>query len=101
VAPTTQIPQVAPIPVDNVVTLVRVVNSMRELECDSFLGEPDAEIAGRWLRTVEDIMEQIQVTEDFRVNCVTHLLSNRARSWWDTVRSRRPAGFWTWTEFRV
>jgi len=71
------------------------------LGCDSFSGDPDAEIVDRWLRTVEDIMEQIRVTEDLRVNCATHLLSDRARSWWDTVRSRRPAGFWTWTEFRV
>jgi phage gp46-like protein len=84
-----------------VVTLVRAVKSMRELGCDSFSGEPDAEIAGRWLRTVEDIMEQIRVTEDLRVNCVTHLLSDKARSWWDIVRSRRPTGSWTWTEFRV
>jgi len=71
------------------------------LGCDSFSGDPDAEIVDRWLRTVEDIMEQIRVTEDLRVNCATHLLSDRARSWWDTVRSRRPTGFWTWTEFRV
>jgi hypothetical protein len=85
VAPATQIPQVAPTPVDNVVTLVRVVKSMRELGCDSFSGEPDAEIAGRWLRTIEDVMEQIRVTEDLRVNCATHLLSDKARSWWDIV----------------
>jgi hypothetical protein len=101
VAPATQIPQVAHTPVDNVVTLVRVVKSMRELGCDSFSGEPDVEIAGRWLRTIEDIMEQIRVTEELRVHCATHLLSDRARSWWDTMRSRRPAGSWTWIEFRV
>jgi len=77
VAPATQIPQVALIPVDNVVTLVRVVKSIRELGCDSFSGEPDAKITGRWLRTVEDIMEQIRVTEDLRVNFTTHLLSDR------------------------
>jgi hypothetical protein len=80
VAPATQIPQVAPTPLDNVVTLVWVAKSMRELGCDSFSGEPDVEIAGRWLRTVENIMEQIQVTEDLLVNCATHLLSDRARS---------------------
>ena len=64
VAPATQIPQVAPTPVDNVVTLVRVVKCMWELGCDSFSGEPDAKIASTWLHTVEDIMEQIWVTED-------------------------------------
>ena len=83
------------------VTLVWVVKSMWEFGCDSFSGEPDAEIAGRWLRTTADIMEQIQLIEDLRVNYATHLLSDRARSWWDTVRSRRPVGSWTWAEFRA
>jgi len=32
---------------DNMVTLVRIVKSMRELGCGPFLGEPDAEVAGR------------------------------------------------------
>lgn len=33
----------------SVVTLVRVVKSMRELGCKLFAGEPDVEITGRWL----------------------------------------------------
>jgi len=74
---------------DNVVTLVQIVKSMRELGCEPFLGEPDPEIAGRWLHTIEDTLDQIQVTEGLRVNCAAHLLFDRARSWWDTVRSRR------------
>ena len=78
--------------VDNVVTLVWIVKSMRELGCERFLGEPDAEIVGRWLRTIEDTQDQMQVTESLRVNCVAYLCSNKGRSWWDTVRSRRPAG---------
>jgi hypothetical protein len=41
---------------DNVVTSVRIVKSMRELGCEPFLGEPDAEIAGRWLHTIEDTL---------------------------------------------
>jgi len=59
VAPAMQVPPVAPAPMDNVVTLVRLVKSMRELGCKSFAGELDAVIVGRWLHTVEDIMEQI------------------------------------------
>ena len=39
------------------VTLVRVVKSIQELGCDSFSGEPDAEIAGRWPRTIDEIMK--------------------------------------------
>jgi len=72
--------QAAPVPTtkaDNVVTLVWIVKSMRELGCEPFLGEPDAEIAGRWLRTIEDTLDQMRVTEDLRVNYVAHLLSDR------------------------
>jgi hypothetical protein len=61
VAPAMQVPPVAPAPMDSVVTLVRVVKSMRELGCKSFAGELDAVIVGRWLHIVEDIMEQIWV----------------------------------------
>jgi uncharacterized metal-binding protein len=92
IAPVVQTALVATTKADSVVTLVRIVKSMRELECKPFLGEPDAEIARRWLRTIEDTMDQIQVTKGMRVNYAAHLLSDRARSWWDTVRSRTPAG---------
>jgi len=101
VAPAVQAAPAATTKADNVVTLVRIVKSMRELGCEPFLGEPNAEIAGRWLRTIEDTLDQMQVTEGLRVNCAAHLLSDRARSWWDTVRSRRPAGSWTWAEFKM
>jgi hypothetical protein len=36
-------------PKDIVVNLVRWVKSLRELGCEAFMGEEDAEIAGRWL----------------------------------------------------
>lgn len=100
VAPAVQTIPVATAPVDSVVTLVRTVKSVRELGCEPFLDEPDVEIAGRWLRTIEDTLDHMQVAEGLRVNCAAHLLSDRARFWWDTVRSRRPAGSWSWAEFR-
>jgi hypothetical protein len=34
---------------DNITVLVRIVKNMRELGCEAFLGEQDAEIAGRCL----------------------------------------------------
>ena len=92
ITPVVQTALVATIKADGVVTLVRIVKSMRELGYEPFLGEPDAEIAGRWLRTIEDTMDQIKVTKGMRVNYAAHLLFDRARSWWDTVRSRTPAG---------
>ena len=63
-APVTPAVQTIPVvaaPVDSVVTLVQTVKSMRELGCEPFLGEPDAEIAGRWLRTIEDTLDRKSV----------------------------------------
>ena len=40
----------------SVVLLVRLVKSMREMGCELYLGEQDAEIGGRWIRKMEKIM---------------------------------------------
>jgi len=63
---------------DNVIALVRNIKSMRELRCEPFLGEQDAEIAGRWMRKVENNMTQMRVPEDCWMNYATQLLIDRA-----------------------
>jgi hypothetical protein len=86
---------------DNVVTLVRWVKSLRELGCEAFMGEEDAEIAGRWLRKIERSMDQIAVPAELRVDCATQLLSDRAQTWWDIVKERRAAETLRWRDFRT
>jgi len=74
--PTTQIPQAAPMTsmtTDNVVPLVRLIKNMREMGCEPYMGEQDAEIAGRWIRKVEKTMIQISILEGLRVNCAAQL----------------------------
>jgi len=66
---------------DSMVLLVRLVKSMREMGCEPYMGEQDAEIARRWIRKVENTMIQINIPEGLRVNCATHLLSDRAMTW--------------------
>jgi len=56
IAPAVQAAPAATKKADNVVTSVRIVKRMRELGCEPFLGEPDAKIVGRWLRTIEDTL---------------------------------------------
>jgi len=73
---------------------------MRELGCEAFLGEQDAEITGRWLRKVESVMTQMRVPDDWQVSCATQLLSDRAQTWWEVIQSRRTTGICTWGEFR-
>jgi hypothetical protein len=74
---------------DNITLLVRTVKNMRELGCEAFLGEQDAEITGRWLRKVESVMTQMRVPDDWQVSCATQLLSDRAQTWWEVIQSRR------------
>ena len=59
------------IPRDTVVNLVRWVKSLRELGCEAFMEEEDAEIASRWLRKIERSMDQIAVLAELRVDCAT------------------------------
>jgi hypothetical protein len=102
--PTTQITQAAPMTsmtTDNVVPLVRLVKSMREMSCELYMGEQDAEIAGRWIRKVEKTMIQISIPEGLRVNCATQLLFDRAMTWWETVQLRRATETLTWSDFKT
>jgi hypothetical protein len=102
--PTTQIPQAAHMTnmaTDNVVPLVRLVKSMREMGCEPYMGEQDAEIDGRWIRKVEKTMIQISIPEGLRVNCATQLLSDRAMTWWETVQLRHATETLTWSDFKT
>ncbi|XP_073267141.1 uncharacterized protein [Populus alba] len=86
---------------DNVVPLVRLVKSMREMGCEPYMGEQDAKIAGRWIRKVENTMIQISILEGLRVNYATQLLSDRAMTWWETVQLRRAIETLTWSDFKT
>jgi hypothetical protein len=73
---------------------------MREMGCEPYMGEQDAEIAGRWIRKVEKTMIQISIPEGKRVNYATQLLSDRAMTWWETVQLRRATETLTWSDFK-
>jgi hypothetical protein len=65
---------------ERVITLVQWVKGMREMGCTTYSGEEDAEVAGNWLRKVERVIDQMQVLEETRVDCVTQLLTESAHS---------------------
>jgi hypothetical protein len=46
---------------NDVVQLVCLVKSMREMGCEPYSGEQNAEVAGRWIRKVEKTMIQIKI----------------------------------------
>jgi hypothetical protein len=53
------------------VLLVRLVKSMREMGCQPYIGEQDAERAGRWIKKVEKTMIHINIPKDLQVNYTT------------------------------
>jgi len=58
-----------------------------------------AEVAGHWLRKVERVINQMQVPEELRVDCVTQLLVKSGHSWWETIRERRSGEVLRWRDF--
>jgi hypothetical protein len=74
---------------------------MREMGCEPYMGEQDAEIAGRWIRKVEKTMIQISIPKGLRVNYVTQLLSDRAMTWCEIVQLRRATETLTWSDFKT
>ena len=67
--PAMQIAQAAPVngtTMNVVVLLVRLVKSIREIGCEPYMGEQDAEIARKWIKKVEKTMIQISTPEGLR-----------------------------------
>ena len=47
---------------ERVVTIVQWVKDMREMGCGTFSGVEDAEVVGHWMRKIERVIEQIQIS---------------------------------------
>lgn len=58
----------------------------------------------KWLDTgqgkVEKVIDQMAISEELRVDCVTQLLVESACSWWEIVRERRSRDALIWKDFR-
>jgi hypothetical protein len=74
---------------------------MREMGCEPYSGEQNAEVAGRWIRKVEKTMIQIKIPQYLRVDCATQLLSDGAMTWWETVQLRRATETLSWDDFKI
>jgi hypothetical protein len=82
-----------------VVTIVQWVKGMREMGCMTYRGEEDAKVARHWLRKVERVINQMQMPEKLRVDCLTQLLVDSAHSWWQTIIERRSREVLRWRDF--
>lgn len=50
--------------INNVVILVQIINSIKEMDYEPFLREPGAEITSKWIQKVESIVAQIKGSKD-------------------------------------
>jgi hypothetical protein len=91
----------AAITTNDVVQLVRLVISIREMGYEPYSSEQNVEVAGRWIRKVEKTMIQIKIPHDLRVDCTTQLLSDDAMTWWETVQLRRATETLSWDDFKI
>ncbi|KAL5557774.1 hypothetical protein UlMin_033985 [Ulmus minor] len=64
-----------------------------------FVGSSDPLEAEEWLRSIETILEFIELSDHEKVMCASYMLRKDARYWWDSVKLRRNVHAMTWVEF--
>ena len=70
-APVALAVQPAPVvttPTDSVVILVWIMKSIRDMDCEPFMGDHDVEVASRWIRKIEKTLILIKVLDELKVD---------------------------------
>ncbi|EOY26216.1 Gag protease polyprotein [Theobroma cacao] len=94
VPPTTPL---VPPPVQDV-SISKKLKEARQLGCVSFTGELDATVAKDWINQVSETLSDMKLNDDMKLMVATRLLEKRARTWWNSVKSRS-ATPQTWSDF--
>ncbi|XP_060974481.1 uncharacterized protein LOC133039601 [Cannabis sativa] len=76
-----------------------VYERFRKQQPPIFNGSSDSLEAEEWLRSVESILEYMDLTDRERVSCLCHLLKKDARILWEVVRQSRNITTMTWLDF--
>ncbi|EOY08397.1 Gag protease polyprotein [Theobroma cacao] len=84
VPPTTPL---VPPPIQDV-SISKKLKEARQLGCVSFTGELDATVAKDWINQVSETLSDIGLDDDMKLMVATRLLEMRARTWWNSVKSR-------------
>ncbi|WRX11508.1 Reverse transcriptase domain - like 10 [Theobroma cacao] len=103
-APTGQVPPIVPPvtplvppPVQDV-SIFKKLKKASQLGCVSFTGELDATVAKDWINQVSETLSDMRLDDDMKLMVATRLLENRARTWWNSVKSRSTTPQ-TWSDF--
>ncbi|WRX10265.1 Reverse transcriptase domain - like 10 [Theobroma cacao] len=103
-APTGQVPPIVPPvtplvpPLVQDVSISKKLKEARQLVCVSFTGELDATMAKDWINQVLETLSDIRLDDDMKLMVATRLLEKRARTWWNSVKSRSTTSQ-TWFDF--
>ncbi|XP_060969266.1 uncharacterized protein LOC133036664 [Cannabis sativa] len=76
-----------------------VYERFRKQQPPIFNGSSDSLEAEEWLRSVESILEYMDLNDRERVSCAASLLKKDARIWWEVVRQSRNITTMTWLDF--
>ncbi|EOY31685.1 Uncharacterized protein TCM_038736 [Theobroma cacao] len=80
------------------VSISKKLKEARQLGCVSFTGELDATVAKDWINQVSETLSDMGLDDDMKLMVAMRLLEKRARTWWNSVKSRS-ATPQTWSDF--
>ncbi|WRX12108.1 Retrotransposon gag domain - like 10 [Theobroma cacao] len=80
------------------VSISKKLKEARQLGCMSFTGELDATVAKDWINQVSETLSDMRLDDDMKLMVATRLLEKRARTWWNSVKSRSTTPQ-TWSDF--
>ncbi|WRX24309.1 Retrotransposon gag domain - like 10 [Theobroma cacao] len=98
-----QIPPIVPpttlsVPPIQDVSISKKLNEARQLGCMSFKGELDATVAKDWINQVSETLSDMRLDDYMKLMVAMTLLEKRARTWWNSVKSRFTTPQ-TWSDF--
>ncbi|WRX10634.1 Retrotransposon gag domain - like 10 [Theobroma cacao] len=80
------------------VSISKKLKEARQLGCVSFTGELDATAAKDWVIQVSETLTDMGLDDEMKLKVATRLFEKKARTWWNSVKSRSPIPL-TWTDF--
>ncbi|EOY04213.1 Gag protease polyprotein [Theobroma cacao] len=93
------VPPVTPsVPLAHDVSISKKLKEARQLGCVSFVGELDATAAKDWINQVSETLSDMRLEDEMKLIVATRLLEKRARTWWNSVKSRSTI-LLTWSDF--
>ncbi|XP_017972677.1 PREDICTED: uncharacterized protein LOC108661200 [Theobroma cacao] len=102
-AQTSQVPPIVPpatlsiLPVQDV-SISKKLKEARQLGCASFTGDLDTTVAKDWINQVSETLSDMRLDDDLKLMVATRLLEKRARTWWNSVKSRSTT-LQIWSDF--